>query len=146
MLQLAESRSSHCSQIMQCANTWQEEISTTDRSDESLDDGLLTHWLRWNAEGALGTDERVALVVTAAEHRIQKPCVLNKLELAFDLTVEAEEDESAIDAVVDVTIRDGSAVDASPAQDAMAVGGVDHVLLVFRGGCQSVARIGTAHM
>src|ERR1035441_3669295 len=97
-LERLECGSRECSQVPQGAKAGQKEVSAADRSDERLDDGLLTDRFRWNAEGTLGSDYWVAFVVAEAKHRIEKPSVLNKLELALYLAVHADENEAAVDA------------------------------------------------
>src|SRR5271169_6437498 len=80
-------RSSECPQVLQGAKAGQKEVSAANWSNKSLDDRLLTHRLRRNAEGTLGTEDWVAFVVAQAKHRIQQPGVLDELELAFNLAV-----------------------------------------------------------
>src|SRR4051812_34912675 len=134
-------RSSQGSKVSQGANTGQKKVPTTYRSDESFERRLLPHRLRRNAVGTAGAKEWVAFGVPHAKHRIQKPGVLNEFELALDLAVQADKNQAAVGTVVLITIGNGVAIDAPAAHDAMAVGGLDNVRRVFRGGGQAVSRI-----
>src|SRR5258708_6173089 len=131
------SGSSQRPQVPQGAKTGQKKVAASNRCDESFDHRLLPHRFRRNAVGTAGAKDWVAFVVSQAKHRIEKPGVLNEFELALDFAVHAHEDQAALDAIVNVTIRNGCAIDTPPAHDAMAVGGVDHVPRVFRRGGQA---------